>query len=88
MGVAAAVVAAALATLFVLLLLAILSYRHASITARHAQQAIASANRLETLVLDLETGLRGFVITNDERSLAPWREARAAYPRQVRELLR
>ena len=88
MGLAAAVVAAALATLFVLLLLAILSYRHASITARHAQQAIASANQLETTALDLETGLRGFAITNQERSLQPWKQARRAYPEQVQQLLR
>jgi signal transduction histidine kinase len=88
MGLAAAAVAAALVTLFALLLVAILSYRHASVTARHAQQAIASANRLETLALDLETGLRGFIITNDERSLKPWRKARADYPAQMRQLLR
>ena len=88
MGLAAAAVAAALVTLFALLLVAILSYRDASTTARHAQQTIGSANRLETLALDLETGLRGFVITNDESSLEPWRQARAAYPRQMRELLR
>ena len=88
MGIAAAVVAAALATLFALLLVAILSYRHASTTARHAQEAIASANRLETLALDLETGLRGFVITNDRGSLALWQQAYADYPRQVRDLLR
>jgi signal transduction histidine kinase len=85
---AAAAVAAALVTLFALLLVAILSYRHASITARHAQQAIASANRLETLALDLETGLRGFIITNDESSLKPWNKARAEYPGQMRQLLR
>jgi signal transduction histidine kinase len=88
MGIAAAAVAAALVTLFALLLVAILSYRHASITARHAQQAIASANRLETLALDLETGLRGFIITNKRSSLKPWNQARARYPRQMRELLR
>jgi signal transduction histidine kinase len=88
MTLAATAVAAALVTLFALLLVAILSYRHASTTARHAQQAIASANRLETLALDLETGLRGFIITNKESSLTPWKEARAAYPRQMRGLLR
>jgi len=88
MGLAAAAVAAALVTLFALLLVAILSYRDASTTARHAQQAIASANQLETLALDLETGLRGFVITNKQSSLQPWRQARAAYPPQMGELLR
>jgi signal transduction histidine kinase len=88
MGLAAAAVAVALVTLFALLLVAILSYRDASTTARHAQQAIASANQLETLALDLETGLRGFIITNNESSLKPWRQARARYEEQVREFLR
>jgi len=88
MALAATVVAAAVATLFALLLVAILSYRHASITARHAQQSIASASSLETLALDMETGLRGFVITGDKRSLAPWQNARAAYRGQMRNVLR
>src|SRR5919201_2804416 len=87
-GVAGAIVALALAALFVLLLLAIVGFRHASLTARHAQEAIASANRLETVALDLETGLRGFVITRDERSLQPWKKAQKAYPGQMSELLR
>ena len=88
MGLAAAAVAAALVTLFALLLVAILSYRDASTTARHAQQAIASANQLETLALDLETGLRGFIITKKQSSLKPWRDARKHYDLQVRQFLR
>jgi signal transduction histidine kinase len=88
MGLAAAAVAAALVTLFALLLVAILSYRDASTTARHAQQAIASANQLETLALDLETGLRGFIIKGNQSSLRPWRDARKRYDPQVREFLR
>jgi signal transduction histidine kinase len=88
MGLAAAAVAIALVTLFALLLVAILSYRDSSTTARHAQQAIASANQLETLALDLETGLRGFIITRKQSSLKPWRDARARYPKQVAEFLR
>src|SRR5439155_430240 len=88
MGLAAAAVAVALVTLFALLLVAILSYRDASTTARHAQQAIASANQLETLALDLETGLRGFIITRKQGSLKPWRDARKRYDPDVRQFLR
>jgi len=88
MGIAAAVVAAALATLFALLLVAILSYRHSSTTARHAQQAITSASQLEILVLDLETRLRGFAITNDESALGQWQKERHKYGGQIRNLLR
>jgi signal transduction histidine kinase len=41
---------------------------------------IATANRLERLLIDLESSQRGFVITQDERFLGPLRKARAAYP--------
>ena len=33
---------------------------------------IATANRLQTYVIDLETGARGFALTRDERYLDPW----------------
>ena len=42
---------------------------------------------LEKLVLDLETGTRGYVITRDPAFLEPWRAARRALPAQSRELL-
>jgi signal transduction histidine kinase len=48
---------------------------------------IATANQLQTLVIDLETGLRGFVITNDAKNLQPWREAQRRYPAAIAKLL-
>jgi signal transduction histidine kinase len=50
---------------------------------QRAQQTVGTATRVEKLVLDLETGTRGFVLTGDERFLAPWRSAQQALPRQV-----
>ena len=44
------------------------------------------ANRLERLVVDLETGQRGFVITGQDRFLQPWREAQVALPAQASNL--
>src|SRR6266545_5694104 len=81
-------VSAGLAVVFAVLFLAITGLRHRSLQARHSQQVIAAANQLQTLVIDLETGLRGFIITNDERQLAPWNDARAQYPTVMRTLLR
>ena len=78
-AVSATVVAAGLAILFLVLFLAITGLRERSLQARHSQQVIATANELQTLVIDLETGLRGFVITNDEKNLEPWREAQRRY---------
>ena len=84
---AAIAVGVGLAVVFVVLFLAITGLRHRSLEARHSQQVIATANQLQTLVIDLETGLRGFVITNNERDLRPWRRAQERYPSAIRKLL-
>jgi signal transduction histidine kinase len=73
-------VAIGLAIVFGVLFLAIVSLHHRSLEARHSQQVIATANRLQTFVIDLETGARGFALTRDERYLDPWRRAQALYP--------
>ena len=38
-------------------------------------------------MIDLETGVRGFVITGQERFLQPWNAARAAFPVQASTLV-
>ena len=50
--------------------------RRPSPDAAEPQQVLAVANELERLVIDLETGQRGFMITGDERVLRPWDDAR------------
>jgi signal transduction histidine kinase len=81
-------VAVGLAIVFAVLFLAVVSLRHRSVEARNSQQVIATANRLQTLVIDLETGVRGFVITKDQKDLAPWRSAQLRYPGAIQKLLR
>ncbi len=49
---------------------------------------LLSANRLERLVVDLETGQLGYVATGDRKSLHPWNNARAAFPGQAEALRR
>lgn len=83
-GVLALVVAAA----FAVLVAAIADLRDAAQQARHSEEVLAAANQLERLLIDLETGQRGFVITGDERFLDPWLDARRAFPRQARTLER
>jgi signal transduction histidine kinase len=80
-------VAIGLAIVFAVLFLAIVSLHQRSLDARRSQQVIATANRLQTYVIDLETGARGFAITRDERYLAPWKSAQAQYPGAVATLL-
>jgi signal transduction histidine kinase len=50
---------------------------------RHAKEVTAATLVLEKLVLDLETGLRGLVITHNEAFLAPWTTARRELPVQL-----
>jgi len=84
----AVAVAVGLTIVFAVLFLAIIGLRHRSLEARHSQQVIASANRLQTLLIDLETGVRGFIITGRESYLRPWRDARAQYPAASDTLVR
>jgi len=80
--------AAGLAIVFALLLIAVVGLRHRSLEARRSQEVIATANGLQTLLIDFETGLRGFVIWKDQRYLQPWRVARSRYPTEMAKLIR
>src|SRR5439155_915171 len=71
---------------FAVLLLAIGDLRGAERRNRHAQDVLVAANQLERLLLDLETGTRGFVLTRQERFLEPWQAARLAFPRRAATL--
>ncbi|WP_338692867.1 CHASE3 domain-containing protein [Streptomyces sp. Q6] len=63
---------------FAVLLWAI-SDANSSISARRASRtALVEAGSMQQLLLDLETGQRGFVITEREEFLEPWQEARDA----------
>jgi signal transduction histidine kinase len=83
-GLLALVVAAA----FAVLLASILQLRGAERRASHSQDVLASANRLDRLVGDLETGQHEFLITARADALAPWSAARAAFPKRARALER
>jgi signal transduction histidine kinase len=73
---------------FSILLLAIADLRNASLLSTKSQQVLAVSNTLERLVLDVETGQRGFLITGHERFLQPWETARKAIPKVSKELVR
>jgi signal transduction histidine kinase len=71
---------------FAVLLVAVAELRDAARAARHSEEVLAAVNELERLVVDLETGVRGFVITEEERFLEPWEAARAAVPARAAAL--
>jgi PAS domain S-box-containing protein len=52
-----------------------------------AEQAVSLGYHTETLVLDMETGVRGFLLTHDRQFLAPWLSARTAFPASAAALV-
>lgn len=52
-------------------------------SARHSEQVLRVSNGLERRVIDLETGLRGYLLTGQEAFLAPYTEARDSIPGQL-----
>src|SRR3954453_6592452 len=59
------------------------SVRKATREQQRAQSAVATATQVEKLVLGLEPGTRGYVLTGDERFLQPWRAAQRQLPGEV-----
>ena len=73
---------------FAFLVSAVVGMRDTAALARETEEVLASANDLERLVIDLETGQRGFQLTGDEAFLQPWIAARASFDGQAAELKR
>jgi signal transduction histidine kinase len=88
MAVASVLLALIVGAAFAVLLLAMSNLRTSSRLVTHSREATAAADQLEELVIDLETGVRGFVIAGQERFLEPWEAAREAFPQQARTLER
>jgi signal transduction histidine kinase len=65
---------------FVLIVHSFRAVRHATREEQRSEQTVVAASRLEKLVLDLETGTRGFVITRDPKFLEPYTNARRSLP--------
>ncbi|CAB4684835.1 unannotated protein [freshwater metagenome] len=80
--------AALIGAAFVILIVAIVNLRSQSRTERHSEEVIATANKLEKLVLDLQTGARGYVISHHGVYLKPWQNANAAFPEIASNLLK
>src|SRR6185436_18327824 len=68
------------------MLFAVADLRTSERRAQDSREVLAAANQMERLVVDLETGLRGFIIAGQVRFLEPWNVARAALPEQSRTL--
>ena len=76
-------VSAVIGGAFLLLALAIDELRNSENRANHSLEALVAANRLERLVIDIETTQRGFVMTGKPEFLQPWYQARADFDKQA-----
>jgi GAF domain-containing protein/CHASE3 domain sensor protein len=73
---------------FGVLLLAFSDLHGVQRRSNHSREVLIAANGLERLLLDLDTGQRGFLLTHEERFLQPWTDARARFPASAAALLR
>ena len=80
MLIASGLLALLIGTAFAVLLSSVADLRASERRARRSEEVLVVANRLERLVVDLEAAQLGFVITNQERFLQPWQDARTALP--------
>ena len=78
--IASALLALLMAGTFLILVGAIVGLRDAAALTGRSEEVLSSANRLERLMVDFETGERGYIITRDQTFLKPWQTARAILP--------
>jgi signal transduction histidine kinase len=83
MIVASALLALVIGAVLVGLLLAISTLRGATRAEGRSKDVSLAAVTLEKNVLDLETGVRGYVVSGNEAFLAPYRRARAELPQRI-----
>jgi signal transduction histidine kinase len=85
--IAGGIILAFLLVEFALIIHTFQSVRHETRSEQRSEQSVVAASRVEKLVLDLETGTRGFVITHDPRFLDPYRAAKRSLPGAARVLI-
>jgi len=67
---------------FAALIVAITAQREATAREARSRDVTAASLRLEKLVVDMETGIRGLTLTDDPTFLQPYTDARKALPSQ------
>jgi signal transduction histidine kinase len=87
MVVASTLLALLVGSAFAVLVAAISDQRSEAGLATRSQETLSLTNRLERLVLDLESGQRGFLVTGDARFLEPWQAARREIPKAGNDLV-
>jgi signal transduction histidine kinase len=88
MIVASLALAVIVAGVFVVMIRAVAAVDDARVREAHSKEVTAATVVVEKLVGDLETGLRGLVLSGNERFLQPGERARGQLPDQLDELER
>jgi PAS domain S-box-containing protein len=84
---ALALLAVVVGGMFALLLVSVHDRNESASQSRAASSRVAAAAGEEKLLLDIETGVRGYLITGERRFLEPFDRARAALPAHETRLL-
>ena len=87
MVIASALLALLTSAAFAVLLLAIRDQRSSAQLARHSQKVLVAANRVERLLVDIETGARGYLLTGEDRFLQPAHAGEADFAQASSELV-
>jgi len=81
-----AVLGATFIASFVALSIALRAMQRAEDSSARTELVLETSHVLENSVLDLETGVRGYLLSDQRRFLRPYRTALVNYPRQERKL--
>jgi signal transduction histidine kinase len=80
---ASALLAVIIGATFAVLLTSVTELRGLERRAKQSEDVLVATNRLERLIVDMEDGQRGFLLTGSEQFLQPWVAGRAQYPPQA-----
>src|SRR5919197_4953599 len=72
-----------LGVIFTVLLYTVDVSRSRDAQARHSADVLEAASGIEGSVIDLETGLRGYIISEQTNFLEPYQRARATQPQRL-----
>ena len=86
MWIASAVLALLVAAAFGVLLLAVSAQREATTREARSKNVTVATLRLEKLVVDMETGIRGLTVTGREAFLEPYAQAERQIPARLTDL--
>jgi len=79
-------VALVVAAAFVVAIVAIISLRNSTSRETHSKDVVAATLQAQTLVVDMETGIRGYVLSGKAGFLAPWQTGEREWPATIARL--